>query len=585
MMKKILLSVFAISFCIGISAQSLNPGDNNVFLDASSGGHSNLDFYGGGSIEIADNPDAGAGYSAAKVFHLKKGHGNPWPGTQTHTGGYFIYNGSPDTVWTCWYYAKYPQQVMLTNQEDPNWFTRAIAYADYTEGEKWQKLVFKLDTTGTKGAGIWPKEDSLSTWTINPFHNVTIKDENSDSLDYWIDSLATTIGWKPIDKVDVNFSAKDLAGVGGKYTVKLLHDGGKEIELKDDDKDNLYTATGSYVPYYYTDGSTVTALQYEFSRDGVVIDTVTENPWGRVLPLIPNVSYVGRTDPATDIYLTETPPTIDGEMGSDELWKDLAANFMVNQVQNGNPVTAYWKAAWDLDYIYVGVQVEDANLHATGKCYNDDNQELYFNMSNASHPVPYTSGEDGNWQLRYIYNASTLNTGSKCDEITTLKNSKYAQSHKDGVSFYEWKMKWTDLSSTFSASPGKTIGFDCAYGDDPDGSGRQAVMTWNYSEDEAYQDVSVFGKITLKINASSVAQNKLANVKVTPNPATNTLYISNALNVKEISVHNILGAKVKVLTSISDVNTIDLRSFESGLYFVSLKGTDGSKRTVKVLVK
>ena len=582
-MKKLLLMVFVAGFTLSLFAQpaEIPAGTKTAFLEVQgSEDYSYLDFFGGGTAEVVNNPVTGGDYSAARVLKLTKGAGQPWPGTQTHTGGHFVYTDN-DSVWTLWYMATYAQQVMLTNQNFPDWFTRSIAFADYTTPGEWQKLVFTFDTTGTNGGGVPTMNDHFMTWSITPFNGVTIA-EDADSLTYYIDSLTTTVGWKPIATNTVDLSVTDLASAGGAFTAKLLPDG-SDIALTA--AGNVHTGELSITPYYWTDNQNNTsAFEVEYSRDGSILDTVAVTPWAQnpdrhlEAPYV----YVSTTNPETDIYLTDAPPTIDGD-ASDAIWSGLIPNYMV-QFPGGSagPVEAYWKAAWDFDNIYIGVTVMDANLHSgNATCYLSDNQELYFSMTQSD--GDYT---DGDWQIRLNYDSDILSTGGACTDITgDFPTSEFAQTHSGGTSFYEWKIAWSELHANFAVTLGSQFGFDVAYGDDPDGDGRQFINSWNYPTDVAYQNTSVFGTLTLQAEPTSVETNMLSEVEVKPNPANEMLYITGTSNVSEITMYNIIGAKVHTITDVdAEINSVNVSNLHNGIYFVSIKAQNGAERTIKILV-
>ncbi|WP_298421787.1 T9SS type A sorting domain-containing protein [uncultured Kordia sp.] len=97
----------------------------------------------------------------------------------------------------------------------------------------------------------------------------------------------------------------------------------------------------------------------------------------------------------------------------------------------------------------------------------------------------------------------------------------------------------------------------------PDDSGLSGISTFNFS--------------TL-----SIATEELTGVSVYPNPTTDKIHITGVADITTVEVTNINGQLV--LKSTSNLETLDMSSLQTGLYFVKVLTKDAQK-TIKVVKK
>lgn len=95
------------------------------------------------------------------------------------------------------------------------------------------------------------------------------------------------------------------------------------------------------------------------------------------------------------------------------------------------------------------------------------------------------------------------------------------------------------------------------------------------------------GTFTININKNTlgtadVKANK-NNIKLYPNPFTDVLNISDATNVKSVSVSDVSGRLVRVIDNPG--STLHLGELKQGMYLMSLTMKDGSKQTIKTIKK
>jgi hypothetical protein len=73
------------------------------------------------------------------------------------------------------------------------------------------------------------------------------------------------------------------------------------------------------------------------------------------------------------------------------------------------------------------------------------------------------------------------------------------------------------------------------------------------------------------------------NIKLYPNPFTDVLNISDATNVKSVSVSDVSGRLIKVIDNPG--SALHLGELKQGMYLISLTMKDGSKQTIKAIKK
>ncbi|WP_430411648.1 T9SS type A sorting domain-containing protein [Kordia sp.] len=86
---------------------------------------------------------------------------------------------------------------------------------------------------------------------------------------------------------------------------------------------------------------------------------------------------------------------------------------------------------------------------------------------------------------------------------------------------------------------------------------------------------SSFNLATLSTN-----EVELTGVSVYPNPVKNIAIISGVTDIEAVEVTNVTGQRV--LNNTTNLETIDMSGFPSGIYFAKIKATSGSK-TVKLI--
>ena len=96
------------------------------------------------------------------------------------------------------------------------------------------------------------------------------------------------------------------------------------------------------------------------------------------------------------------------------------------------------------------------------------------------------------------------------------------------------------------------------------------IAPWVYVWETPVEPVSIYDDVN-EVEASMLS--------VYPNPATEVLYV-NSENIQRVEIYDAMGRMV--LTTVESV--VDVRSLESGVYFVTVRSESAAK-TTKLIVK
>ena len=270
-------------------------------------------------------------------------------------------------------------------------------------------------------------------------------------------------------------------------------------------------------------------------------------------------------------------------------------------LEDGDAVdfNGFFKAAWDLTYLYLYVEVtddvEESMPVGGGEAWTWDNFEIFIDLDTNSTTNTYAA--TSTIQLRVNRGevmAESPGRAAKTDWLVEQVNdaSMYA---------FELGVPWTAASATgvvpdmLAQQTEGIIGFDLAIAD-ADGDGTQttggrnreggAQLFWDQdtpidNADNAYQNRRVFGWATLTgtPGGSAVKDPVLVDAyKVYPNPSNGVVTFANLKGVESIDIFNLVGAKV--LTVDVKGNFVRVQNLKSGVYFARIKDN-----TLKFVVK
>jgi len=175
-------------------------------------------------------------------------------------------------------------------------------------------------------------------------------------------------------------------------------------------------------------------------------------------------------------------PDIDGV--PDLIWNDAPA-MPINRYQmawQGASGTA--KALWDDHYLYVLIQVNDAQLDKkSANPWEQDSVEVFLDENNAK--TTFYQVDDGQYRVNFD-NETSFNPASIA--------AGFVSATKVSGTNYNVEMKIP--LKTITPANNVKIGFDAQINDGKDGV-RQSVAAWNDTTGTGYQDTSVFGILTL----------------------------------------------------------------------------------------
>jgi endo-1,4-beta-D-glucanase Y len=187
-----------------------------------------------------------------------------------------------------------------------------------------------------------------------------------------------------------------------------------------------------------------------------------------------------------------TSITIDGTI--ETVWEGSTTTALTRVIQgagvpNNSDLSASYKTFWNSTYFYILVQVTDnARINNGGTdVYNDDVVEVFFDIGNDK-ATTYGSNDV---QYSFRWNDPTVyaTAGRSTSGINFILNAT-----ANGY-VLEARFPWTTLSHT--PAIGNWIGFEVEVNDDDDGGDRDHKLSWNASQDEAWQNPSFMGTARL----------------------------------------------------------------------------------------
>jgi len=186
------------------------------------------------------------------------------------------------------------------------------------------------------------------------------------------------------------------------------------------------------------------------------------------------------------------PPVIDGKI--EDIWAKAKAyeleNSLYDPVSGPEDCSASFRALWDNDNLYILVQVQDEDLGNDSDDYwEDDAVEVFIDADNTK------AGAYGSNDYRYHFDWDPVSPqmGETAHEKT--QGVRYVMVRTGKGYTVEIGFPWASLGVKPSA--GSSIGLDVQVNDDDGGGGRDHKLAWSATEDDAWQNPSVFGNAVL----------------------------------------------------------------------------------------
>lgn len=153
---------------------------------------------------------------------------------------------------------------------------------------------------------------------------------------------------------------------------------------------------------------------------------------------------------------------------------------------SGNNKTTFG-VVWDEFYLYIGINVVDANLHDDSyMTWQDDSVEVFID-GDYNRGTSYDEHDIQYW-IEYGSNTLTVTYGMPL-------HAKHGLSTVDGGYTVELAVPWDDISVT--PETGMKVGLDIGVNDDDNGDDRDAHHMWN-GTDKNWTNTSAFGTIILQ---------------------------------------------------------------------------------------
>jgi len=288
-------------------------------------------------------------------------------------------------------------------------------------------------------------------------------------------------------------------------------------------------------------------------------------------------------------------PTMDGiaeDCYSAEQTTSLMYDAQVENWTGAGDFTAVFRIAYDENFLYVIATITDDieeswTWTGTGtSTWTFDNLELFLQLDTNTTYTAYDTITEQFRICRSLDSVESDGTGARSEW------GYYMEGNTGTGWLSECAVPWTSaandglLPEDWTTAAGKIIGFDFAGADsdntdaDPAVGNRDYQTGWDEDEpdgqeDQAWQNVTVFGYITLGIKPDAVLTNSASNINAFPNP-TNNYITFDITGMQNVDIYSITGTKV--MSQLTN-GRVDISSLRSGIYVARI-GND-SVRFVK----
>ena len=316
---------------------------------------------------------------------------------------------------------------------------------------------------------------------------------SNDTAKAWGD-LSPIIRFNTYSKIDVRNGSGYEAMVDYKYW------GGRSYHFMME----LDVFTNTYSVYVTGDDGekVLLAVGYDFRNltdelNYRVAAIDTSAAWGRPGTSLDILNFGVKHDPAvTTITLATTNPVIDGDL-SDGYWDDIAPNMCEtrfggnNQVSNTTDLSAYWKAVWTSDSLFIMANVTDDSLvqvlDPTWAGFAGDGVHVHWGLANnrnglgsraTTTDTVYTDSTKLFGQYYYTFDGADASGGEIGHWVAGVTSKVVAN---DTGYVFEASYSWAAINKygvDFNAEMGTTILFDVDVVDN------DGVAWWSYSESQ-----------------------------------------------------------------------------------------------------
>jgi hypothetical protein len=296
---------------------------------------------------------------------------------------------------------------------------------------------------------------------------------------------------------------------------------------------------------------------------------------------------------------TLTKPVIDGV--EDAIWANANSALVDTTGWNWGPVLSNSddfvgtiKTLWNGNDLYMLLKVTDDELKRTLNWASGDYFQISLDVNNTGASDYSTTGHF--WAIRGGWNTSDQLAGRSPGQIvdgvpwtpSKIEYFSIVDSVKTGDywTYYttlEIRFPCKDLGLVNTLADGSIVGLD-AYLQDLDNDG---TSVWCYYHSDGWNDPSSNGNVLMsaeEVTTSVSSLKKSSDLAVYPNPVSDRLNISNSSGLKMITISDILGKTViSINANQSSIQTIDLSTLHSGIYFVKAVSNENTITTRKII--
>jgi hypothetical protein len=287
---------------------------------------------------------------------------------------------------------------------------------------------------------------------------------------------------------------------------------------------------------------------------------------------------------------TDSPVTIDGDLA--EYTLSYGSEIMAAGTGPNNN-TVSWGSRWDMNSLYLGVQVVDATVEGSGNPWDNDAIEYYFDGNHDSDGT-----YDGEFDTQLI---QEFLANSTADTSLWLK--------ADGVQLTDWDAKWVTTGdgyicelrlgwAGFGFLPGKgrAMGFSLGNNDSDNGIGRDYQTVW-YGDGNNWSNTGVLGDLQLAggpyyFNVGEVVDYS-NEIVMFPNPAASNVYLrmtsevfngNVTIRISDLSGRAIVNGQYTV-DGAGSLIQFDADMFTPGVYIVNIVGKNNVTAVKKLIVQ
>jgi chitodextrinase len=290
----------------------------------------------------------------------------------------------------------------------------------------------------------------------------------------------------------------------------------------------------------------------------VIANNGGKDYWGNPIyngaPDIGANEYTGGSSPAAAVtaYTTTAPIAADGNL-NEAVWSSALTNSVAKPILGLPNNTVKFGVLWDSNYLYVGIQAQDASLFKDStNPYDDDSFDIYID-ANHNKGTSYDS-YDRQFVVRYNDIGITEKNGNTAGVL-------HGTAACAGGFCAELAIPWSNLGITPGANT--VIGFDIANNDDDDGGARDSQSMWAGNGND-WTDTSAFGDLTL----SSTSAGSVTVLKANSAPTIDG-------NLTE-PAWNIINAVAKTVSGTPN-NTVTFGAlWDSNYLYIGVTAQDGN---------